>query len=106
MKDLLIKLTIIAIIAAVLCAGFMYLDYSIAGAQYEYPLTCKTLPNGDEFCCWVCPTPIPTQGPTATPRPYPAPEYDYYDPYPAPVTMPFSFPTWFQVILDSIAAWL
>lgn len=42
--------------------------------------------------------------------PYPAPATPDESPYPAPtntsVVMPFTFPAWLQVILNSIAIWL
>ena len=116
MKDLMIKLIILTIIAAVLCAGFIYLDNVIvANAQAEDP-DCVLVDTRTYKCFLSFYTPIPDS--TSTPQPYitynpPLPETGPYPapaieptPYPAPVTMPFSFPTWFQVILNSIAAWL
>ena len=101
MKDLLIKLTIIAIIAAVLCAGLVFLDNTIANAQEEdYKCTYDYCVNA-RGCYWAEDRVACELGCIDVCKvvPYPAPT-----PYPAPV--PFAFPLWLQVILDSIAAWL
>ena len=117
MKDRLIKLTILAILAAVLCAGFIYLDNVIvANAQDTGTGTGTGALECIDDCIEEC---LETEGcvisvacaayyapSTIETVPYPVPEYTYYAPYPAPVTMPFSFPVWFQVILDSLASWL
>ena len=105
MKDLLIKLIIAVIIVAILCAGFVFLDNTIASAQDDYTecfdscvSTCVgyCTPRCADKCSFMVAPPYETV-------PYPAPDIT---PYPAPVVMPFTFPAWFQVILDSIAAWL
>ena len=100
MKDLLIKLTILAIIAAIMCAGFIYLDNVIV-ANAQDAVIC---PYDDPYCYWTDPPPIeiPCEIPCIV-LPYPAPVIEP-TPYPAPLH--FSFPSWLQVILDSIAAWL
>ena len=108
MKDRLIKFLILAIIAAVLCAGFIYLDNVIvANAQAECLDDCIEDCLETEGCIIdvACAAyynyynpPLPETGP------YPAP---VDDPIPYPAPLPFSFPSWLQVILDSITAfWL
>ena len=102
MKDLLIKLTILAIIAAIMCAGFIYLDNVIVANAQD-----------TTFCSWDDPH-CTYLYPEQEVGPYPEPETYDFDwcewnecaPYPAPATMPFSFPVWLQVILNSIAAYL
>ena len=117
MKDRLIKLLILAIIAAVLCAGFIYLDNIIvANAQervcpYDYCIAVNGCYWADDrvsceqSCANSCT--IPYEAPY---DPYPGPipfdwcEWNECAPYPAP--LPFAFPVWLQVILDSLASWL
>ena len=103
MKDRLIKFLILAIIAAVLCAGFIYLDNVIV-ANAQDAVIC---PFDDPHCYYA--------HPDQETGPYPEPptydfdwcEWNECEPYPAPATRPFSFPVWLQVILDSITAfWL
>ena len=107
MKDRLIKLLILAILAAVLCTGFIYLDNIIvANAQDSCWDDCaKLCAYGDKLCTFGCniQCPITYNPPLPETGPYPAP---IIEPTPYPAPLPFAFPSWFQVILDSIAAWL
>ena len=112
MKDTVIKFLILVIIAAVLCAGLVFLDNTIANAQDTGTLEC--IDDCIEECletegcviaiacaAYYAPSTIET-GPYPEPPTY---DFDWCEwnecaPYPAP--LPFSFPTWLQIILDSI----
>ena len=108
MKDLMIKLIILTILAAVLCAGFIYLDNIIvANAQDSCfdDCMCRCLAP-DDICAHGCGIQCPITYNPALPEmgPYPAP---IIEPTPYPAPLPFAFPVWLQVILDSITAfWL
>lgn len=83
-------------------------EYCIASCMSSCPDTMQEpwLNFCQSGCYWDCAVEYPS--PTVTPRPYPAPEYDYGDPYPDPSVEPmiFEYPRWFKDIIKSLSLWL